>query len=56
MHITLKRLEAPWSGEVWWLGVGVGTLSWRWWQRNGMRNSWMADWEGDNDWTEKKIK
>jgi hypothetical protein len=22
--------------------------------RNGMRNCWRADWEGDNDWTVKK--
>jgi hypothetical protein len=24
MHLTLKRLEAPGSGEVWCLGLGAG--------------------------------
>jgi hypothetical protein len=45
MHLTLKRLEAPESGEVWWGGVG------RQGRRYGMRNSWRADQEGNNDWT-----
>jgi hypothetical protein len=34
VHLTLKRLEAPGSGEVWWSGDGVRegrvkTSSWR---------------------------
>jgi hypothetical protein len=28
MHLTLKRLEAPWSLEVR-FGGGVGTFTWR---------------------------
>jgi hypothetical protein len=33
MHLTVKRLEAPGSGELWWVrdgfGVGVGSSFWR---------------------------
>jgi hypothetical protein len=54
MYLSLKRLEAPGSGEVWWggsrgwghpLGDGGGY---------GMWNSQRADQEGDKDWTVKK--
>jgi hypothetical protein len=42
MHLTLKRHEAPESGEVWWGGVGgLG-------KRYEMWNSQRVDWEGDN--------
>jgi hypothetical protein len=57
MLLTLKRLEAPGSGEVSWGGsVGVGTSSWRWGRRYGMRNSQRADREGNKNWIIKKIK
>jgi hypothetical protein len=55
MHLTLKRLEAPGSGEVWW--GGMGTLTWR--QvvgRCGMWNSWRVDQEGDKVCIVKKKK
>jgi hypothetical protein len=32
----------------------VGTSSWRWGRRNGMRNSQRADQEEDNNWTVKR--
>jgi hypothetical protein len=32
----------------------VGTSSWRWGRRYGMRNLQRAHWEEDNDWTVKK--
>ena len=56
MHLTLERLEAPGSGEGWRCVQGVGTSSWREGRRNGISNCWMAEWEGDNDWTVKKMK
>jgi hypothetical protein len=31
----------------------MGTSSWRWGRRNGMRNNWREDQERD-DWTVKK--
>lgn len=37
-------------------GRAVGTPSWRWERRNGTRNRWRAEWDGDDDWTVKKIK
>ena len=45
MHLTLERLEAPGSGEAWWVGGG-----WVWghpfgdW--GGVRNSGKANQEG----------
>jgi hypothetical protein len=30
--------------------------SWRQWRRYGMRNSQKEDWEGDNDWSFKKLE
>ena len=57
MHLTLERLEAPGSGNVWWSGGGVvGTCFLRWARRYGMRNSQKEDWEGDNDWSFKKLE
>jgi hypothetical protein len=60
---TLKRLEAPGSGEVWWGGGVGGVEGWEGrdilletGRRNGMRNYWRADQEGNNDWTVKKKK
>jgi hypothetical protein len=51
MHLILKRLEAPGSLEVWWLGVGVGVVTSSWRQRGGRRygmwNSWSMDWDGN---------
>jgi hypothetical protein len=33
VYLTLKRLEAPGSGEVWWGGRwGMETFSWRLWE------------------------
>ena len=45
MHLTLKRFEAPGSGEVW-LGQSYG-------QPLGDRNCLRADCEGDNNCTVK---
>jgi hypothetical protein len=39
-----------------WGGSGVGTSSWRWGKRNGMRNCQRADWEEDNSSNVKKKK
>jgi len=47
MCLTFKRLEAPGSGEAWWV-EGVGTSSWRQGRRNGMRNV--------REQTERRIK
>jgi hypothetical protein len=50
MHLTLKRFEAPGSGEVWWRrGRRMSTSSWRWGQGYGLRNSQRADRKGDKD-------
>jgi hypothetical protein len=46
MPLTLKRLEVPGSGEVWWGGGCVGTSSWRQGRRNEMRNCWRVEREG----------
>jgi hypothetical protein len=47
MHLTLKRLEAPESLEVWLDGGGweVGISSWRqgMGRSYGMQNSWRVD-------------
>jgi hypothetical protein len=43
MHLTLKILEIPGNGEVWWGGGGVGTSSWR--QGLGRRyGKWVEGW------------
>jgi hypothetical protein len=34
----------------------MGTSSWRWRRKKGMRNCKRVDQEGDNDWTVKNIK
>jgi hypothetical protein len=34
--------------------VGVEMSSWRQGRKNGLRNCWRAEWEGDKDWTVKK--
>jgi hypothetical protein len=47
MHLTLKRLEAPGSLEVWWDGGGGG------WGKYGMWNSERAYWEEDIIWSFK---
>jgi hypothetical protein len=49
MHLTLKRLEAPGSLEVWWGG------GWRVGRRYRMRNSQREDWEGNKIWRVKKM-
>jgi hypothetical protein len=58
MCLTLERLEAPGSGEawqVWGLGSGVGTYSWR--QVGGWDEElWESTLGGDNDRTFKKRK
>jgi len=56
MDLTLKRLEAPGSLEVW-LGRGgwghpLGDRGWGY----GMWNSQRVDWEGDKIWSVKKKK
>jgi hypothetical protein len=55
MHLTLKRLEAPGSGEVWWGRVEEGRdiLLERRRRRYGMGSSREVDWEGDSSWTVK---
>jgi len=35
MHLTLRRLEAPGSLEVWW-GWWVGAYLWRQWEEVGV--------------------
>jgi hypothetical protein len=58
MHLILKRLEAPGSGEVW--GGGGGDIlleTGLGWRRGGVEWGAVgggADWEGDEDWTVKK--
>jgi hypothetical protein len=42
-----------WGGVVGW-EWGLGTSSWRWGRRNGMRNSQRAAQEEDKDWIVKK--
>jgi hypothetical protein len=43
MHLTLERLGAPGSGEVWWGGdEGVGTSFWR----RGGREVRDGEWSG----------
>jgi hypothetical protein len=61
MHLTLKRLEAPRSGEVWWgRGRDILPRGDRGWEgmrkRYGMRNCGSADQEVGNSWTVNKIK
>ena len=55
MHLTLKRLKALGSVEVWW-GVGYGyshgSKGGGEWYR--MWNHQRVDQEGDNTWSEKK--
>jgi hypothetical protein len=46
MHLTLERLKAPQSGEVWRGGMET---SWRQGRRNGIRNYGRVDRERDND-------
>jgi hypothetical protein len=57
MHLTLKKLEIPGSGKVWWgrrkglgrpYGDGVG--------KYGMWNSQRVDQEEDKIWNVKKQK
>jgi hypothetical protein len=57
MHLTLKKLEATGSIEVWW---GEG---WRWRhpcrdeeRRHGLWNSQRVDRDGDKIWTENNKK
>jgi hypothetical protein len=52
MHLTLKRLEAPWSLEVWKVGEWgppPGDRGLR--KRYGMWNSWRVDQEGNKIWS-----
>jgi hypothetical protein len=51
MNLTLERIEAAGSGAVWW--GSVETSSWKRRERNGIRNIWRADQEGNNNWTVK---
>jgi hypothetical protein len=57
MHLTLKRLEAPGSEEVWcgrgWGGGDILVEMGHGW-RYGMWNSQRVDWEGDKIWVVKK--
>jgi hypothetical protein len=48
IHLSLKRMEAPWSGEVWW-GRDGGWAG----GRNGMWNSQRVDQEGNKIWSVK---
>jgi hypothetical protein len=52
MHLTLERLLAPGSREVW-LGRGWGHLPGEEGRRCRMWNSRRVDWEEDEDWTMK---
>jgi hypothetical protein len=51
MHLTLKRLEAPGSLEVYWGRWGERTLSWR--QGDGMTKSQKIKQDGDKIWSVK---
>jgi len=51
MPLTFERHKAPGSGEAW-QGEGAILLE-TGERRNGMRNCWKANREGDNDWTVK---
>lgn len=57
MHLFLDRLETPGNVEFWW-GCGgyggMGSSSWRWGKRNGMRNCQRAELVVNKDWTVKK--
>jgi len=59
MHLTLKKLEAPGSREVWCHGVGMGTLWWRCrWvggRSYGVWNSQRVNPEKDKVWTVKRL-
>jgi hypothetical protein len=50
MCLTLKRLEAPGSGEALWRGILLKTGG----KRNVMRNCGRVNQKGDNDWIVKK--
>jgi hypothetical protein len=57
MHLTLKRMEAPGSEEVWWgRWWRVGTFSQRQLveMRDGMGNSQRVGQEGNKIWSEIK--
>jgi hypothetical protein len=55
MHLTLKRMEFPWSGEVW---CGCGTFSGNFLGDGRltckMWNIWSMDRERDKVWTVKQ--
>lgn len=59
MRLTLGRLEAPGSGEMWQGGAGweMRTSSWRS-MRRGVWDEELScqrvDWEGEKDWTVEK--
>ena len=56
LNLTLKKLEAPGSGEAWQSGsVGEHPHRGSGW-RSGMWNNQRADWEVDKIWSEKNIK
>jgi hypothetical protein len=57
MHLTLKRLEFPENGEVWWFGGWEGgdiLVETVWGRRYGMWNSQRVDQEGAKIWSVKK--
>jgi hypothetical protein len=55
MHLNLEKFEAPGSEEIWWGRSGVvGTSSWRWRMRSGMKNCQRAEQEGNKNQTVKK--
>jgi hypothetical protein len=58
MHLTLKRLKAPGSSEVWWGGSGLGTSLWRQWGRKEVWDveSHRVELEENNIWSVKKKK
>jgi hypothetical protein len=56
MHLTLKRLESPGSGEVWWGLVWRSRnilMEYRDWVR-GVWNRQRVDQDGDKVWTVNK--
>ena len=45
MHLTLKMLEAPGNGEIWWGGVGaLGTSLWGQGDEGGMEHGTVRVW------------
>ena len=54
-HLTLERLEAPGSGEVWWNRVGCGNILLEMWGEVWNGEQLGSGLGGDEDWAVKKV-